>query len=168
LEAKRWPLLILAGVIIIAGGVFLFKKVTLLHIENMDQPRTIHIRISSSETFFMFYIHSIYNEPVVEEFQAEEDSIALKGVRTKSPGVMEYYGFEDVKELHPTDLKLGAILLLKRGMGEGQGLIVRDRKIYLSEIGERGNRIQLRVESMSLGEYFWWSLLKVTQTKSTT
>ena len=38
-------------------------------------------------------------------------------------------------------------------MGEGQGLVVRERKIYLSEIGERGDRIQLRVESMSLGRY---------------
>jgi hypothetical protein len=42
---------------------------------------------------------------------------------------------------------------MRRGMGEGQGLIVRDRKIYLSEIGEKGDRIQLRVESVSLGRY---------------
>lgn len=141
------------GILIVAGGVFLFKKVTLLHIENMDHPRSIQIRISPSETFFMFYIHSIYREPVVEEFQAEKDSIILNGVRTKSPAVMEYYGFEDMKESHPTNLKLGAVLLLRRGMGEGQGLIVRDKKIYLSEIGERGNRIQLRVTSMSWGKY---------------
>jgi len=38
-------------------------------------------------------------------------------------------------------------------MGEGQGLIVRDRKIYLSEIGEKGDRIQLRVESVHLWRY---------------
>jgi hypothetical protein len=101
----------------------------------------------------MFYIHSIYNEPVVEEFQAEKDSIVLKGIRTKSPAVMEYYGFEDMKEFHPMNLKLGAVFLIRRGMGEGQGLIVVDRKIYLSEIGEKGDRIQLRVESMSLAKY---------------
>ena len=134
-----------------AGGVLLFKKVTLLHIENMDRPKAIHIRISLSETFSMFYIHSIYKEPVVEEFQAEKDAIILKGVRTKSPGVMEYYGFEDTKEFHPMNQRLGAIFIVRRGMGEGQGLIVGDRKIYLSEIGERGDRIRLRVESMSLG-----------------
>jgi hypothetical protein len=101
----------------------------------------------------MFYIHSIYKEPVVEEFQVEKDSIILKGIKTKSPAVMEYYGFEDMKEVHPMNLKLGAIFLIKRGMGEGQGLIAGDKKIYLSEIGERGDRIQLRVESMSLGKY---------------
>jgi hypothetical protein len=118
----------------------------------MNHPRTIRIRISPSERFFIFYIHSIYNEPVVEEFQVEGDAIVLRGVRTKSPAVMEYYGFEDMKEFHQMNQRLGAIYF-KWGIGEGQGLIVRDKKIYLSEIGERGDRIQLRVESMSLGRY---------------
>ncbi len=153
MKPKRWPLLILIGVLIVSGGVFLFKKVTLLHIENMDRPKAIHVRINPSETFSMFYIHSIYKEPVVEEFQAEEEAIILKGIRTKSPAVMEYYGFEDMKEFHPMNQKLGAVFIIRRGIGEGQGLIVGDRKIYLSEIGERGDRIQLRVESMSLGKY---------------
>ena len=141
------------GVLIIIGGVFLIKKVTLLHIDNMDQSKAIHIRISPSEAFSMFYIHSVYQKPVVEEFQVEKEAIILKGVRTKSPAIMEYYGFEDMKEFHSLDLKLGAVFLIRRGMGEGQGLIVRDRKIYLSEIGEKGDRIQLKVEPVSLGKY---------------
>jgi hypothetical protein len=66
---------------------------------------------------------------------------------------MEYYGFEDMKEFHPMDQKLGAVFIIRRGIGEGQGLIVKDRKIYLSEVGERGDRIQLRVERMSLWKY---------------
>jgi hypothetical protein len=152
LKSKRSPLLIWIGILIVAGGVFLFKKVTLLHIENMDRPKAIHIQMRPSETFSMFYIHSIYKEPVVEEFQAEGAAIVLKGVRTKSPAVMEYYGFEDTTGFHPMNQRLGAIYF-KWGTGEGQGLIVRDRKIYLSEIGERGDRIQLRVESVSLGKY---------------
>ena len=152
MKSKRSPLLIWIGILIVAGGVFLFKKVTLLHIENMDRPKAIHIRISPSEKFSMFYIHSIYKEPVVEEFQAEGAVIVLKGVRTKSPAVMEYYGFEDTTGFHPMNQRLGAIYF-KWGMGEGQGLIVRDKKIYLSEIGEKGDRIQIRVESLSLGKY---------------
>jgi hypothetical protein len=153
LRPKNWLLLTLIGLLIAAGGALLFKKVTLLHIENMDRRKFIDIRISPSEAFSVFYIHSIYRKPVVEEFQAEGDAIVLKGVRTKSPAVMEYYGFEDMKEFHPMDQKLGSIFIIRRGMGEGQGLIVKDRKIYLSEIGERGDRIELRVESVSLGKY---------------
>lgn len=147
------------GLAAIAGGVLFLEKITVLHLENMDHPRTIRIRISASEPFSVFYIHSIYKTPVVEEFQAERGAIVLKGVRTKSPGVMEYYGFEDTKEFHPMDQKLGAIYF-KWGTGEGQGLIVRDRKIYLSEIGQRGDRIQLRVESMSLLNYFFSEIIK--------
>jgi len=142
-------------ILIVVGGVLLFKKVTLLRVENMDRPLVLHIRIDPSETFSMFYIHSIYKEPVVEEFKAEQGAIVLKGIRTKSPAVMEYYGFNDVKEFHPLNVKLGAVFLIKRGMGEGQGLIVRDRKIYLSETGERGDRIQLRVESIPLGKHLF-------------
>ena len=118
----------------------------------MDHPRTIHVWISPSEPFSIFYTHSIYNEPVIEEFQVERETIVLRGVRTKSPAVMEYYGFEDMKEFHPMNQRLGAIYF-KWGIGEGQGLIVRDKKIYLSEIGEKGDQIQLRVVSMSLGKY---------------
>jgi hypothetical protein len=149
LKGKVWPFLILIF-IIAAGGVLLLKKVTALHIENMDHPRTIRIRFSLSEKFSVFYVHSIYKEPVVEEFQAEGDAVVLKGVRTKSPAIMEYYGFEDMKGFHPMNQKLGAIYF-KWGIGQGQGLIVRDRKIYLSEVGDRADRIQLRVESLSLG-----------------
>jgi hypothetical protein len=139
--------------LIVAGGVLLFGKVNILHVENMDRPRTIHVRIGSSEPFSIFYIHSVYREPVAEEFQAEKGAIVLKGVRTKSPAVMEYYGFQDSREFHPLNQRLGAVFLIRRGMGEGQGLIVRDRKIYLSEIGEKGDRIQIRVETIPLWRY---------------
>ncbi len=152
MKRKIWPLLILIGVVAVVGGVLFLEKVTVLHLENMDHPRTMRIRIGPSEPFSIFYVHSIYKAPVIEEFQAEKGAIVLKGVRTKSPAVAEYYGFEDMKEFHPMDQKLGAIYF-KWGTGEGQGLIVRDRKIYLSEIGQRGDRIQLRVESMSLLKY---------------
>ncbi|MEW6377225.1 MAG: hypothetical protein AB1502_15725 [Thermodesulfobacteriota bacterium] len=155
MKQKHWPFLTLIGLLVVSGGVFLFKRIDVLYLENMDHSGAIQIRIASSEPFSMFYIHSIYKEPVIEEFRVDKKSIFLRGVRTKSPAVMEYYGFENTKEFHPMNLRLGAIFIIRREMGEGQGLIVRDRKIYLSEIGERGDRIQVRVESMSLGRYLF-------------
>jgi len=153
LKRKIWPLLLVIGVLIVTGGVLFLKKVHLLHVENMDRPKTVRIRIGASEPFSIFYIHSIYKEPVTEEFQAEKGAIVLRGVRTKSPAVMEYYGFEDTKEFHPMNQRLGAVFIIRRGMGEGQGLIVSDGKIYLSEIGEKGDRIQMRVETIHLWKY---------------
>ncbi|MGA2518509.1 MAG: hypothetical protein ABSG44_18420 [Thermodesulfobacteriota bacterium] len=159
MKPKTWSILVLSGVLAITAGVLFLKKITVLQIENRDHLRTIRIRIGLSEPFSVFYVHSIYKEPVTEEFRTKGDAIALKRVRTKSPAVMEYYGFEDMKGFHPMNEWLGAIYF-KWGIGDGQGLIVRDRKIYLSEIGERGDRIQLRVESMSLLNYLFSEIFK--------
>lgn len=136
----------------IAGGVLFFKKVTLLQLENLDRGDHLEIRVGPSEPFSMFYIHSIYLEPVIEEFRIQDGAILLEGIRTKSAPVMEYYGFEDIREFHPIHLKLGAIFF-KWGTGQGQGLIVRERKIYLSEVGQKGDRIRLKVKSLPLGSY---------------
>jgi len=159
LRRKAWPLLTLIVILIVAGGVFLYQKITVLYLENMERPKAIAVRVNPAQSFSIFYIHSIYQEPVTEEFHVEKGAIVLKGVRTKSPAVMEYYGFEHMKEFHSMNYRLGAVFIIRRAMGDGQGLIVKDRKIYLSEIGERGDRIQLRLESVSLGKYLWWMLL---------
>jgi len=102
---KTW-LLLLIGVLAVTGGVLFLRKAAVLHLESIDHSRTIRIRISPSEPFSIFYVHSIYREPVLEKFQAEGDAIVLKGVRTKSPAVMEYYGFEDMKWFHPMNQRL--------------------------------------------------------------
>jgi len=159
LSKKNWLLLTLIGLLIVLGGAFIFKKITFLHLENLDRRKTLQIRTSPSEPFSIFYVHSIYLEPVIEEFRIEKGVILLQGVRTKSPAVMEYYGFEDMKEFHPVTQRLGAIYF-KWGTGEGQGLIVRERKIYLSEIGERGDRIRLRVISIPLGQFLYRSVFE--------
>ena len=142
-----------------AGGVFYFTKVLLLQLENTEHPQSIEVKIRPSERFTVFYVHSIYGESVTEEFQAEEDGIVLKGVRTKSPAILESFGFEDMKEFHPMNVMLGAIYF-RVGLGEGQGLVVKDRKIYLSEIGARGDRIRLRVRSVPLGYYLFLKIVR--------
>jgi hypothetical protein len=154
LKTKIWALLILIGIVVTAGGVLLFKQILLLQLENTDQPQTVQVWIDPAERFSIFYIHSIYREAVTEEFQADRSGIVLKGVRTKSPAIQEYYGFQDTKDFHPLNVKLGAIFI-RVGEGEGQGLVVRDRKIYLSEVGKRGDRIRLRVTSVSMGSYLY-------------
>jgi hypothetical protein len=153
------PLLILIVFLMAAGGVFYLTKVLLLQLENTDHPRTIEVKIRPSERFTVFYVHSIYGESVTEEFQADKDGVVLRGVRTKSPAILENFGFEDMKEFHPMNVMLGAIYF-RVGMGEGQGLIVRDGKIYLSEIGARGDRIRLRVKSVPLGYYVFLKIFR--------
>jgi hypothetical protein len=112
------------------------------------------MRVNSSERFSISSIHSIYKEPVIEEFQIEQGMIVLKGVRAHHPGVLEYYGFGDTKEFHPMDRRFGSIFL-RVGMGETQRLWVRDNKVSFSEVGERGDPIQLSLRSVSLGHYLY-------------
>ncbi len=143
------------GVVVAAGAFYsLSVKLLVLQLQNMDRPRGLSVRIKPMERFSIYYIHSVYQEPVIEEFEAAPNTIILKGVRTKSPAIAEQYGFEDQKSFHPMDEKLGAIFL-RVSAGEGQGLIVGDRKIYLGEIGAKGDRIQLSVRSISEGAYLF-------------
>jgi hypothetical protein len=147
------------GILILAGGVFLFvKKITVLQVRNLDHSQTLRIRTGPSGAFSIFYINSIYDEPVSEEFQIKGDAIILKGVRTKSPGVMGYYGFDDTRELHTMSKNLGASFIFKNGMVEGQGLRIGEKKIFLNELGEKGNSIQISADSMRLGCYLFLML----------
>ncbi len=68
---------------------------------------------------------------------------------------MEDYGFEDAKDFHPMNQRLGAIFFRVGLLGEGQGFILKGKKISLSEIGDRIDRIRLRVQPVSLGIYFY-------------
>ena len=161
MKRKRWFLLILIGIALVLGGVFLLNTKTLvLQLQNMDHSRTLNVRIKPMERFSIYYIHSNFQEPVIEEFEAAPNTIILKGVRTMSPAIAEQYGFDAQKRFHPMNEKLGAIFF-RVAEGEGQGLIIRDRKIYLSEIGARGDRIQLCVRSISEGSYLFAMLSEV-------
>ena len=120
--------------------------------------------VNPSERFSISYIHSIYKEPVTEEFQIEQGKIVLRGVRASHAGILEYYGFGDTNEFHPMNRRFGSIFL-RVGMSETQKLWVRDKKVLMSQramkkvslgdIGERGDQIQLGVRSVSLGRYLF-------------
>ncbi len=156
MKRKVRLLSILLVVMIVGGGLFFLfgTKILVLQLENTDRPKTLSLRIQPTERFSVYYVHSVYRKPVIEEFEAAPDNtIVLKGVRTTSPAIAEQYGLDDRKNNHPMNERLGAIFF-RVAPGEGQGVIVRDRKIYLKEVGSEGDRIQLSVRSISAGSYF--------------
>ena len=120
----------------------------------MDRSRAFSIWVSPSEPFSISYIHSIYKDLVVEEFQIHQETVVLKGVRTNHPGILEYYQYEDMKEFHPMDRKFG-VLFFRIGTWEPQSLIIRDRKISFSRVGEKGDRIRLGLSFVSMGHYLF-------------
>lgn len=140
------------GFLIVAGGGFLFKKVTILHLENVDHPRAIRVWINPSKGFSIFYVHSIYKEHVIEEFQAEQEAIVLRGVRTKSPAVAEYYGFEDSQEYYAVNRRMKSFFL-RVGMTNPQMISCEKWSLSLEEIGDKGDRVEIRLVSMTLARY---------------
>jgi len=60
------------------------------------------------------------------------------------------------------DKSLPRPLIVKRGMREGQGLIIKDRTLFLNSLGEKGDRIQLSVSTLPLGSYLFSMLSKET------
>jgi len=136
-----------------------YGKTPVLELVNLDHKRVLLIRVFPSERFSLFYIHSIYDADVVEEFEAGTDAIILRGVRTENPRVMEYYGFDSVKGFHPLELHFKEPLIIKRAMGPDQGFIFKGKKMNLAELAEKGDRIQLRLTTASWGAYFLAKLL---------
>jgi hypothetical protein len=162
MRRKAWIALTLVGIVVLVGGWRVWNmEILVLQLENTDRGRKVRLPIKPAERFSIYYIHSIYQEPVIEEFEADPDTIVLKGVRTMSRAIGEQYGFDNPKSFQPMNEKLGAIFF-RVAPGEGQGLILRDKKIYMSEIGQRGDRIQLSVRSISLGPYFFSKLTGAT------
>ena len=129
----------------------------ILYLENRDRPAVYSVKVNPAERFSLSSIHSIYGEPVVEEFQIQEGMIVLRGVRASHAGILEYYGFGDTKEFHPVDRRF-LFLLLRVEMGETQSLQVRDRRVSFSEVGERGDQVLLGLKTVSLGRYLFQQL----------
>lgn len=153
MQAKALHRVALISLPMLALFLFLMsREVLVLELENRERPHLLRIAVSAAERFSLSYVHSIYDAPVTEDFEVEARGIVLTGVRTKHHGVMEYYGFADGKELHLMHVPLGTIVL-RVGPGAGQQLNVKGRRIFLSELGKRGDRVRLRIVPFTLGSY---------------
>ena len=149
---RLWPFSACAAIMVLAGVLFLSLRVVILQVENLDRQRLVRIRLGSSGRFSLSYIHSMYDAPVIEELEILGDKIFLVGVRTKSPAVMEYYGFETVGELRPLRRELGEIRL-RVSMGGAQRLSWGGGDFSLAALGASGDLIVIRTRSLPLGQF---------------
>ena len=143
-----------------AGGAFLSKEVLVLKIVNTDDLRRLPVFVKVASQFTLSYINSIYLEPAAEEFEVGEgEEMTLKGVRTKSPAVAQYYGFEDGREYYPVKRKMKSFAL-RVGMTSPQTLAWGNQKISFKEMGEKGDRVEVGVVRMTLAHYLFSKFLK--------
>jgi len=153
MKTRGW-LILLSLLILLAGGVaLLLREVPVLQLENTDRGGRLLIRTEPSASFSFSFIHSMYLEPATEEFQVGEgEEFILRGVRTQSPAVAAYYGFEDGRTFYPADRKMNSFFM-RLGMTNAQILSYGNQRISLAELGEGGDRLEVRVRRMSWGRY---------------
>ncbi len=155
---RLWPFLTCAAILMFAGGLLLSRRVVVLHLENLDRPYLVRIPVGSSGRFSLSYTHSMYDAPVIEELEVIGDRIFLVGVRTKSPAVAEYYGFDTGGDCHPLHRGLGEIWL-RIGMGEAQRLSCARMDVSLASLGASGDLVVIRSRSLPLGQFLMEGML---------
>ena len=144
--ARRLPLLLL----IAAGGAFLFRPGTVLEFENAGRGVVARYPMKTGDAFSITYQHSIYRQPVVEEFSAAPGGdLILTGVRSDSGAVLEYFGFSDTRPFHAMNRPMRTIVF-RVAMEGAQTLTLGDRRISFLALGDPGDRITVRLADHSL------------------
>ena len=144
--AWRLPLLLLAA----GGAVFLFRPATVLEFENARQGIVARFPVTMGDAFSITYQHSIYRQPVVEEFSVGPGGeMVLTGVRSESGAVLEYFGFSDSRPFHAMNRPMRTIVF-RVAMEGAQTLTLGGRRISFLRLGDPGDRITLRLADVSL------------------
>jgi len=142
--------------LIAAGGVFLFSRnMTVLSVRNLDRAASFHFEISPSEEVTLFHTNSIYGAPVEEVLEVRNGDLVLKTVRTDSPAVMEYYGFEGAGPVQTMNRSLGSAFSIKASMRQDQGFRIGQNTLQLRTIAGAGDRILVSVDQVSLARFLW-------------
>ncbi len=142
---------ILAAALLAAAWVFSLLPVRVLEFANTDNGRVSRLLVSADSSFSVTYQHSIYGQPVTEEFVlAPDDGIVLAGVQSPSGAVLEYFGFADGAERQPMERRLEGVVF-RIAAGEPQRIIVGSRELSFLEFGERGDRLSMAVSRVPLG-----------------
>lgn len=153
-RAKTLLLPALGLLLAAAGGWLGAARLTVLSVSNLETGEVRLYRIRPPERFALLYRHSIYDAPVAEELEVGAAGIVLKAVRTEHPGVMEYYGLEEIRGRQRREAALGEALVVKRGVRAGQALEVGGRRLALDEFARPGERVEVRVRTVSGFTYF--------------
>lgn len=154
---KTWLPILLA---LAAGWALFFFPVTAVQFVNENRGSVTRLPMDPGKGFSVLYHHSIYDQPVAEEFSIGPNrEFILTGLRSESGAVLEYFGFSDAREYHAMDRKMDKIVF-RVAAGAPQRLILNGREISFLAFGEHGDRIEAEIITILLGRYFIGSLAR--------
>src|SRR5262250_103637 len=112
-----------------------------LLVENTDRGTVLRIHLRPGEIFSVVYQHSIYDQPVTEDFVVDEDGrIVLRAVTSPSAAVREYFGITSAGERHAVARTMPEIVL-RIATGTVQRLRAGGVERSFLELGEHGDRL---------------------------
>src|SRR5262245_6978086 len=112
-----------------------------LLIENTDRGTVLRIRLRAGEAFSVVYQHSIYDQPVTEDFVVDEEGrIVLRAVASPSAAVREYFGITSAGERHSMARTMPEIVF-RIATGTVQRLRTGGVERSFLEFGAHGDRL---------------------------
>jgi hypothetical protein len=127
----------------LAAAAAAIAPATALVVENGARGRTFRAPLAPGERFAVVSHHSMYDQPVVEEFAVEGERIVLEAVSSPSAAVREYFGIEEAGERHARR-RVHRALVFRVAMGVPQRLRLAGAERSFLELGEPGDRLVVR------------------------
>jgi len=120
-------------------------SVTVLELENAASARTFRVALPRGEAFSVTSSHSMYDQPVTEEFTVDADRrIVLTAVSSPSAAVREYFGITRGGERHPFERTMREVVF-RVATGEPQRLRAGAADRSFLDFGGHGDRLVMRV-----------------------
>ena len=117
-----------------------------LLLENPERGTVLRVRLQPGEVFSVVYQHSIYDQPVTEDFVLDEEGrIVLRAVTSPSAAVREYFGITATGERHAMARTMPEIVF-RIATGTAQRLRAGGVERSFLELGEHGDRLVLRAD----------------------
>ena len=153
-----WALLTAAVVASIMAATAALYPVTVLELENAARGHVFRFWIGRGEIFSVTYHHSIYDQPVTEEFTALKDGrIALTGLSSSSAAVREYFGIYASGEHHDMN-RVMSQTVFRVAMGAPQRLRLKHADHSFLDFGDYGDRLVMRTTRTPFGAYLMMRL----------
>jgi hypothetical protein len=117
-----------------------------LLVENTNRGTVVRIHLRPGEVFSVVYHHSIYDQPVTEDFVVDEEGrILLRAVTSPSAAVREYFGITSAGDRHAMARTMPEIVF-RIAAGTVQRLRAGGVERSFLDFGEHGDRLVLRAD----------------------
>jgi hypothetical protein len=143
MPARSRPLAAAVAALTAAGAALALRPVAVLELRNEARGRTVSIPVPGGGPFEVTSQHSIYDQPVTEEFVVGPGGdLVLEAVSSPSAAVREYFGLTGAGERQAVVRSMRQIVF-RVAAGTPQRLRVAGEERSFLELGDHGDRLVL-------------------------